>query len=385
MGNEVPARASVVVIGGGCMGVATAYELAAAGVEDVVLLERGQLGEGSTCKAAGGVRAQFSDEINIRLGAHSLEVFENFEQRFDQVIDLHQVGYLFLLDSPEAVAQFENNARLQRDQGLRSDIISPEEARRLSPYISTEGLLAAAWTPRDGHCSPESVIGGYARAAWKAGATLCTGTPATGIEVDAGHITAVHTPAGTIATDTVINTAGPWARQVGQWAGVDLPVVPLRRQLVITEPIPDRPPNTPFTIDQATTLYFHNEGRGLLIGMSYAGETPGFKLSESDEWLESLYGAIERRIPSVADVGMASGWAGLYEDTPDHNALIGESAQVSRFLYATGFSGHGFLQSPAVGEVMRDLALGRTPLVDVTEFSTERFRGAQLRPEFNIV
>lgn len=385
----VPGQASVVIIGGGVMGVAAAYEIARSGIAEVLLIERGSFGAGSTARAAGGVRAQFSDELNISLGARSLETFENFAARFDTEIDLHQVGYLFLLDNDRAVATFENNARLQQGLGLDSRIIDPAEAKRLSPLIDTTGLLAAAWTPRDGHCTPEAVVAGYARAARRAGATLIANCAVTGIELssDAGgnRITGVHTEAGTIATDTVICTAGAWSGEVAGWAGVDLPVEPLKRQLLITEPIPGLAPDTPFTIDQSSTLYFHNEGRGLLVGMSYADQVPGFDQTVSDDWTDDLSAAIERRVPALTEVGISSGWAGLYENTPDHNALIGESSQVSRFLYATGFSGHGFLQGPAVGEVLRDLYRGERPFVDVSALSADRFDSAESRPEFNIV
>lgn len=382
---NLPSSASVVIIGGGVMGVATAYELATHGITDVVLLEAAGFGEASTCRAAGGVRAQFSDEVNIQLGARSLETFENFQQKFDQDIDLHQVGYLFCLDNDEALAKFERNAELQTNLGLESRIISVEEAKKRSPYINTDGLIAAAWTPRDGHCTPESVVGGYVRAARKAGATLVNNCKVTGIDVVDGQIRAVETEGGRIETETIICTAGAWSKQVGDWVGVNLPVEPLKRQILITEPIPGLPGDTPFTIDQATTLYFHNEGPGLLIGMSYSEQEPGFSISQTDDWLEELAEAMERRIPSLADVGFASGWAGLYENTPDHNALIGEVEGISRFLYCTGFSGHGFLQGPACGEVMRDLYLGQQPFVDVSGMSAARFADSDLRPEFNIV
>lgn len=385
----VPQRASVVIIGGGVMGVAAAYELARSGVGEVVLLDRGSFGAGSTCRAAGGVRAQFSDELNIQLGARSLATFENFGRLFDTEIDLHQVGYLFLLDNDEAVATFESNARLQQDLGLESRIISPAEAKRLSPLIETEGLIAAAWTPRDGHCTPEAVVAGYARAARQAGATLLPNCAVTGIDVadeaTGKRITGVRTAAGTIATDTVICAAGAWSGEIASWVGVDLPVEPLKRQLLITEDMPGLAPDTPFTIDQSSTLYFHNEGRGLLVGMSYADQQPGFDQTVTDDWLEPLSAAIDRRVPVLAEVGMSSGWAGLYENTPDHNALIGEARGVSRFLYATGFSGHGFLQGPAVGEVLRDLYREQRPFVDVSALSADRFHSADRRPEFNIV
>jgi sarcosine oxidase subunit beta len=367
------------------MGLSSAYHLARRGVRDVVLLDKGALGSGSTSKAAGGVRAQFSDPVNIALGARSLETFRAFDSLLGHEIDFHQVGYLFLLGTAETVATFEANVALQNALGIPSRMISVDEARRLSPLISTDGLLAAAWSPTDGHCTPESVVLGYATAARRAGATLLPHCAATGIEVQDGRIVAVQTEGGTIRADTVICAAGAWSAEVGSWAGVDLPVTALRRQILVTEPVADLDPRTPFTIDFDTTFYFHGEGKGLLLGMSDPEETPGFKLARSDAWLPRLGEAIERRAPALAEVGIASGWAGLYEMTPDHNALIGRADTVENFLYATGFSGHGFLMGPAVGEVMRDLYLGEQPFVDISGLSIRRFANANHRPELNIV
>jgi sarcosine oxidase, subunit beta len=383
--RQVPASASVVVIGGGVMGLATAYELARAGVPDVVLLDRDAFGAGSTCKAAGGVRAMFSDPVNVALGARSLETFRDFPARFGQEIDFAPVGYLFLLSTPQAVADFEAAVAVQNSLGVPSRMVDVAEALRLSPLVDAEGLLAAAFSPTDGHCTPESVVLGYASAARRAGATLLPQCAATGVDVDGGRVAAVRTAAGTIRTDTVVCAAGAWSAEVGAWAGVDLPVSPLRRQVLVTEPVPDLDPHTPFTIDFDTSFYFHREGRGLLMGMSDPDETPGFRLTRSDAWLPRLAAAIERRAPALAGVGVASGWAGLYEMTPDHNALIGRAADVEGFLYATGFSGHGFLMGPAVGEVVRDLYLGVEPFVDVSVFDVRRFSGAGVRPELNVV
>src|SRR5688500_8790837 len=383
--RQLPSSASVVVIGGGVMGLSTAHHLARRGVRDVVLLDKGALGSGSTCRAAGGIRAQFSDPVNIALGARSLETFRDFPARFGQDIDLHQVGYLFLLSTPEAVAAFEANVALQNELGVPSRVIGVDEARRLSPLISPEGLLAAAYSPTDGHCTPESVVLGYASAARRAGATLLPHCAATGIDVRDGRITGVRTEAGTIATGSVVCAAGAWSAEVGSWAGVDLPVTPLRRQVLVTEPVPGLDPHTPFTIDFDTSFYFHGEGRGLLLGMSDPEEAPGFELTRSDAWLPRLGEAIERRAPALAEIGIASGWAGLYEMTPDHNALIGRAETVENFLYATGFSGHGFLMGPAVGEVMRDLYLGEETFVDIGGLTAARFADLGVRPELNIV
>jgi sarcosine oxidase, subunit beta len=380
-----PSSASIVIIGGGVVGLSSAYHLARRGIRDIVVLDRDALGAGSTSKAAGGVRAQFSDPVNITLGARSLETFRDFPALFGQEIDFHQVGYLFLLSSPEAVTAFEANVALQNGLGVPSRMITAGEARRLSPLITTEGLLAAAYSPTDGHCTPEAVVLGYASAARRNGVTLVPHCAATGIDVRDGRVVAVRTEGGTIRTDTVLCAAGAWSADVGSWVGVDLPVTPLRRQILVTEPVPDLDPHTPFTIDFDTSFYFHGEGRGLLLGMSDPEEAPGFELTRSDAWLPRLGEAIERRAPALADIGIASGWAGLYEMTPDHNALIGRADSVENFLYATGFSGHGFLMGPAVGEVMRDLYLGEQTFADVSGLSAGRFADAVARPELNIV
>jgi sarcosine oxidase subunit beta len=382
----LPAAAEVVVVGGGAIGTSIAFHLAEAGVRDVVLLERDELGHGSTCKAAGGVRAQFSDRINIELGARSLEAFTRFDSRPGQEIDLHQVGYLFLLSSPEDVASFERDVALQNELGVTSRMIDVAEAKSLSPLIDTDGLLAAAYSPDDGHCTPESVVLGYATAARRHGATLLTGVTVTGIDLVGGEARTVHTDRGAITAGTVVCAAGAWSQALGEMAGTALPVTPVRRQILFTEPLPDLPAVVPFTIDFATSYYFHREGRGLLLGMSDPDQEPGFELSYSEQWLPRLGKAIEARTPQLLDVGLGDGWAGLYENTPDHNALIGRSASTPNFLYATGFSGHGFLQAPAVGEVLRDLHLGRTPCVDTAPLSADRFTGDNARqPETHIV
>jgi len=384
--ESLPPAASVVIIGGGVIGLSVAFHLAEAGVRDVVLVERDGLGSGSSSRAAGGVRAQFSDRVNIELGARSLRAYRDFATRPGGEIDLRQVGYLFLLSRAEDVAAFERDVALQNSLGVNSRMISVDEARRRSPLIDPAGLLAAAFSPDDGHCTPESVVLGYATGARRLGAVLATGTTVQAIEVTDGQVTAVSTDAGPIRCGAVVCAAGAWSRAVGAMAGVPLPVEPLRRQLRITAPIPDLPADLPFTIDFSSTFYFHREGRGLLLGMSDPEQRPGFDLEDSDEWLPRLGAVVGRRAPGLLDVGVAAGWAGLYEVTPDHNALIGRAAAPGNFLYATGFSGHGFLQAPAVGEVLRDLYLGRVPPVDVSPLDAARFdHGGRLRPETHIV
>lgn len=387
---ELPGRAQVVVIGGGVMGASAAFHLAEAGVRDVLLLERDALGSGSTCRSAGGVRAQFSDEVNIRLGVRSLAAFEQFGRRPGGQIDLRQVGYLFLHTDPHAWGRAQEAVALQNSLGVPTRLLSAQEAARLSPGVRVEDVIGATFHARDGYCSPENAVQGYARGAREHGATIRTGVEVVGIESGGGQITGVRTSAGFVETSTVICAAGAWSRRVGEWVGVHLPVDPVRRQILVTEPLSDAlldlyPETTPMTIDAAATFYLHREGPGVLLGMSFAEERPGFVDGYDEQWMPTLCEVMERRAPALLEAGIAHRWAGYYEVTPDHNALIGEVDGVSRFLYATGFSGHGFLQGPAVGEVLRDLYLGREPVVDVTSMAADRFGADRRVHELNIV
>ncbi|MET9972296.1 FAD-binding oxidoreductase [Streptomyces sp. NPDC006356] len=384
--RAVPSCADVVIIGGGVMGASIAFHLAEAGVCDIVVVERGDLGCGSSGKPIGGVRAQFSDPLNIELGSRSLRAYGEFPHRPGADIGLDTVGYLFLLDAEEQVSAFEAAVALQNGMGVPSRVIGADEAERLCPYISTEGLVAAVHSPTDGHARPALVVQGYARAAARAGVTLATHTAVTGLDTAGERVTGVHTSNGHITCATVICTAGAWSARIGAMAGVDLPVRPVRRQLAFTEPLTPPAPRIPFTIDFSSSAYFHNSDDGLLFGLADPGQEDGFDTTWTPEWLELFRAAARRRAPALADMRTVGGWAGLYEVTPDHNALIGRSATLPDFLYATGFSGHGFLQAPAVGEVVRDLYLGREPFTDITPLSADRFRhGAEPRPEAHVV
>lgn len=384
MPAELPPQAEVVVIGGGVVGASAAFHLAEAGV-DVLLLERDELASGSTSRSAGGVRAQFSDPVNIELGQRSLAAFEKFARRPGGEIDLVQHGYLFLLDNADDVAAFERGVALQNTLGVPSRMLDVAEACRLSPYVRADGLLAAAFSPTDGHCTPEAVVAGYAAGARAHGATIRRHNAVTGIDMSGGGITGVRTAEGTVRTGVVVCAAGAWSASVGDMVGFELPVRPLRRQIVVSEPVADLPPELPFTIDFSTSFYFHEEGNAVLMGMSDPEQEFGFDTARSDAFLGRLSEVVARRAPVLAEVGIAHGWGGLYEVTPDRNAVIGEAASVGRFLYATGFSGHGFLQGPAIGEVLRDLVLGHTPVVDVSALDVRRFAESTSRPELNCV
>jgi sarcosine oxidase, subunit beta len=357
-------RAEVVVIGGGVIGTSIAFHLAEAGV-DVLLLERGELGSGSTSKAAGGVRAMFSDELNVRMGLRDLDAWQAFAERPGWEVDFEQVGYLFLLTREGDVTQFERAVAMQNALGLPSRMLAPGEAGRLSPLAGLDGVLAAALCPRGGLATPEAAVQGYAAGARRHGARLRRDCAVTGIECESGELRRVRSEAGPVETRAVICAAGVWSAEVGAMARLDLPVTPERRRVAYTGPLDDLPERVPMTIDFETGFYFHREGPGLLFGTSDVCET-------QDEWLERAAPLLERRAPMLLEAPIAGGWSGLYEMTPDHNALIGEAPAPSRFLYATGFSGHGFQQAPAVGEIVRDLYLERQPFVNVAPLAAGR-------------
>jgi glycine/D-amino acid oxidase-like deaminating enzyme len=376
-------RASVVIVGGGVIGTSIAFHLAEAGVRDVLLLERGELGSGSTSKGAGGVRAMFSDELNVRIALPSLRAWEAFGERPGWELGLEQVGYLFLLSSDEDVEEFERGVEMQNRLEVPSRMVSVDEAHELSPLAGLDGVLAGAFCPRAGHATPDGAVQGYASAARANGARIETHANVTGIEPGAvvvagsGAGRASGGPAGgerVIETGCVVCAAGPWSREVGAMAGVELSVRPERRRIAYTGPLDIDGP-VPMTIDFSTGFYFHREGPGVLFGTGDVCDT-------QDEWLERAVPVLDRRAPVLLDAPIAGGWWGDYEMTPDHNALVGAMPTApGRFLYATGFSGHGFQQAPAVGEIVRDLYLGREPFVDISPLDA----GRGGRPERNVV
>jgi glycine/D-amino acid oxidase-like deaminating enzyme len=381
--SRVPEQAEVVIVGGGVMGTSIAFHLAEAGVGDVVLLERDRLGSGSSAKPLGGVRATFSDPGNIRLGLRSLEAFERFGERFGIDIGLRQVGYLFLCRTDAELAEVERSTAVQRELGGSARMVSPSEACKLNPLLREEALVGASFSPRDGYANPAAVVQGYRQAAEAlGGATVLEHIELQGVALGSAGIEEVHTDHGTVRTGRLICAAGAWSEVVGRMVGVDLPIEPVRRQIGLA---PGSFPTVPFTLDLSTTMYLHNYERGLLLGISNRDQQPGFDRSYSDEWRPAFDSAAQVVAPSLAGLPLESGWAGLYENTPDHNALIGASAAVPGFYYATGFSGHGFLQAPAVGEVVRDLYLERTPFMDVAAFSAERFAGSRAVHEVHII
>ena len=351
----------MVIVGGGVIGTSVAFHLAEAGVKDVLLVERRELGSGSTAAGAGGVRAVFSDELNVRIGLRSLEAWAGFGERPGWEVGLRRVGYLFLLSADAEVSEFERGVEMQNRLGLPSRMLSVDEAAERSPLAGLDGVLAAAFCPLAGHATPDAAVQGYATAARAHGVRIERHREVTGIEAGA-----VLAGGESIETACVVCAAGPWSAAVGAMAGVELPVRAERRRIAFTAELGGLPETVPMTVDFSTGFYFHREGPGLLFGTSDVCDT-------QDEWLERAEPILRRRAPVLLDAPIAGGWWGDYEMTPDHNALIGEAAaDPGRFLYATGFSGHGFQQAPAVGELVRDLYLGREPFTDVSALCAGR-------------
>lgn len=383
----LPKTANVVVIGGGVMGVSTAYHLALRGCQNVVLLEKGPLlGMEATGKCAGGIRYQFSTEINVRLSLLSLPMLERFEQELGQNIDLRWPGYLFLLDNEADVTAFRRHIAMQNRLGVPTRLLTRAAAHALAPQVQMDDILAASWHPGDGLADPNGVVQGYAAGARRLGVRLFTDTPATGIRVEGGRVSAVETPQGSIATPVVVNAAGPWAGTVAALAGVDLPLLPVRRQIAVTTPLPELAENFPFVIDFSRSLYFHREGRGILTGQSNPHETAGFDQSVDRAWTEQHLDAAAWRLPLLAQASLLSEWAGLYEVTPDAHPVIDAVREPAGFYIAAGFSGHGFMHGPITGLLMAELVLdGRAHTLDIRQLRFSRFTEGDLVSEHNVV
>lgn len=382
----IPKTAGVVIIGGGVMGASVAYHLAKRGVRDVLLLERERFfGQGATGRCAGGIRHQFSSEVNIRLSIHSIRMLEAFEAEMGQPIDLKQTGYLFLLSTPEEMAQFRANVALQNALGVASRLLTPDEIQARVPLLNLDGIIGGAFCDRDGIADPASVVQGFVKQARAHGATLVNDAAVTGVLVDGGRVRGVETAQGRVSAPVVVNAAGPWAGLVAAMAGVALPITPERQQIAVTAPLAGLPPDFPFVIDFSQRLYFHMEGEGLLTGQSIVGQPPTFDQSVDGDWTAYHIGNAMARLPLLESAYLMSEWAGLYENTPDAHPIVGPVTALEGFYVVAGFSGHGFMHGPIAGQLIAEQILGLPTTVDVTPLRWDRFAEASAVAEFNVV
>jgi sarcosine oxidase subunit beta len=384
----LPTTADIVIIGGGCMGASVAYHLAARHAGKIILLEREKfLAMGSTGRNAGGVRYQFSTPVNIHLSNYSLDVIARFQEIFGVSADYHPLGYLFLLTQPREAENFQKNIALQKALGVHDvTFLEPDDIARLVPLVNLEGVIGGSICPRDGIADPYTVTQAFASAARQRGALVETETNVVGIETQGGRVARVNTDKGDIETRVVVNCAGPWAAKIGAMVGLDIPIVPLRRQFFITDAIPEIPRHHPFVIEFTTSLYFHPDHPGLLVGMSNKNETPSETYAIDHAFhLEMLERAIYR-LPLLENARVVKHVAGLYEATPDAHPILGEARDVRGFYNCAGFSGHGFQHSPAAGKVLSEMILdGAAKTIDVSMLDLERFREGRPILEHNVV
>ncbi|MDP1546897.1 MAG: FAD-dependent oxidoreductase [Anaerolineales bacterium] len=385
---NLPTTADIVIIGGGVMGASAAYHLAKRGAaaRNIVLLEKEEFfGTGATGRCAGGVRYQFSTEINVKLSQESLPMIERFKEEIGQDVNYIQCGYLLAATNEKDAATFKHNVEMQNRLGVPTQLLSGDDVRARLPLMNFDDAIAGTFNQKDGIVDPNGVVMGYVSAAQKMGVQAITNAEVTGITVSGGEVRAVQTSLGEVQTRMVLNAAGPWAGLIGQMAGVELPIVPLRRQMFTTNPLKEVPGDFPFVIDFAKSLYFHREGEGLLIGMSNQNEKPGFDQNVDEDFeLENLEAAIER-MPLVEKASRAAHWAGLYEVTPDAHPIYG-GTEVKGFTVCTGFSGHGFMHGPVSGKLMSEFILdGKYSTLDVSMLDLKRFEEGRLIKEYNVV
>lgn len=381
--------AEVVIVGGGIVGLSVAYHLAKRGLTDVVVLEKeNMVGTGSTGRCAGGFRHQFSTEVNIRLSLHSVAMLESFRDEMDQQIDFHQDGYLFLLKDPADVGVFKRNAEVQRKFNIPVEFLKPDEISRVLPKtdLRLDDILAATYCSKDGVSDPAGVTEGYRRNALRLGVAVETDQEVIGIEVDGGRVRGVRTKSGRVSTRHVVNAAGPFAAEVGRMAGVEVPVVPLRRFIWTTKPFDHVPSRWTLVIDFSTGFYFHRESGGVLFGMGNREEGPTHDLSVDWNFFEKVMEIAVDRFPPIGETAIKNAWAGSYETSPDAHPILGRVPGVEGFLLANGFSGHGFQHAPAVGQLIAEEILdGRAHTIDISSLSIQRFNQGGTEHEKNVV
>lgn len=373
------------IVGGGVMGASIAYHLGTRGVKSVLVLERDTLGSGSTGKNAGGIRQQFSTETNVRLSQLSVPRFERFQEEFGTDIAFQQVGYLFLITDEGDVAPFQRSLALWQRLGVPARRVERDEIRSIFPEIVVDDILFGTFCHQDGHADSSGILNGFVARAREGGARFREHAAVTGVDVDGGRVRAVRVGDERIPCEVVIDAAGAWAPQVAKMVGLEMPIRPLRRHVFITDDAAGLEHPIPLTIEFASTLYMHRESGGILLGMADPDEPASY--NESVNW-DFLPAVIERglaRFPALARTTVRTGWAGLYEDTPDKHPIIGCVEGVEGFVAAAGFSGHGLMHSPAVGEIVADLVTGRPPRLDIGPLSLARFNAGQVTREHNVI
>jgi sarcosine oxidase, subunit beta len=379
--------ADVVIIGGGIVGSSIAWHLTNAGCKSVLVIEReSSQGKGSTGKSMGGVRAQFSTPVNIQMSLYSIPFYARFQEVVGHPADYRPQGYLFLATKDSHLAYLRDNFERQKKLGLTTARLLPaDEIRTMLPQLRWDDILGGSFCSTDGFVDPYSVMNGFMASAADHGAALWKKTEVTGITTNPRGAFNVETTRGPVATRTLVNAAGAWSAQIANFVGIDLPVEPLRRMLVPSEPFSDFPHSSPMVIDMSTGFHFRPEGRGFLLAWNDPEETPGYKTDFEPSFIEKILIHAANRVPAFENlpINPKRAWAGLYEMTPDHHCVLGPVATVPGFFLANGFSGHGVMHAPATGKIIADVVLqGKTNVVDdVGVLGFERFAKGELLHE----
>jgi sarcosine oxidase subunit beta len=368
--------ADVVIIGGGIVGSSIAYHLTAAGCKDVLVIERETAqGKGSTGKSMGGVRAQFSTPVNIQMSLYSIPFYASFDERLGHPCDYRPQGYLFCATSDQHMAYLRTNYEKQVAMGLKDvRMVTGDEIRGRFPQLRADDIVGGSFCSTDGFVDPYSAMIGLMTCAADHGATLWKNTAVAAISRDERGVAGVETSRGAVATRKVVNAAGAWAAGIAKMVGIDLPVEPLRRMLVPTEPFDQFPHSAPMIIDMSNGFHFRPEALGFLLAWNDPEETPGYKTDFEPSFIEKILTRAADRVPVFENLPVNSkrAWAGLYEMTPDHHPILGEAAP--GFYCANGFSGHGVMHAPATGKILSDLILtGETSLIDASLLDLARF------------
>lgn len=369
--------ADIAIIGGGIVGSSIAYHLTAAGCKDVLVIERESAqGKGSTGKSMGGVRAQFSTPVNIQMSLYSIPFYASFDERLGHQAGYRPQGYLFCATDEKHLAYLRTNQEKQIALGLKDVRMMPaDEIRSMFPQLRSDDIIGGSFCATDGFVDPYSVMIGFMTCAADHGARLWKNATVTDIQRN-GSSFAVETTKGTVSVKNIVNAAGAWAAAIARMVNVDLPVEPLRRMLVPTEPFDQFPHSSPMIIDMSNGFHFRPEALGFLLAWNDPEETPGYKTDFDPAFIEKILTRAADRVPVFENLAVnpKRAWAGLYEMTPDHHPILGEAPGVPGFFLANGFSGHGVMHAPATGKILADLILtGKTGLIDAKLLDLARF------------
>jgi sarcosine oxidase subunit beta len=365
--------ADIVVIGAGIVGCSIAYHLVAQAAPKVVVVEKDLICSGSTGKSAGGIRQQFATELNVRLSLESLKMFHRMRDELGIDPEFRQVGYLFMAATGKEVDLFRRQAEFLQGHGIPVRMVSPDDIRRIVPYVRLDDIIGGAYCSTDGYAAPYEVTMGYASAARRRGVTIHEQRAVTGILKDGDRVAGVETSQGPIHAPVVVNAAGPDGGLVGVMAGVDVPVKPYRRQLFVTGPLPEFSQEPPLTIDYHRNWYFRGEMGGCLFSGPKDDEST-FDTSVDWEHLAESVAKAVARVPVLEQAEIKRGWAGSYDLSPDNNAILGAVPELPGFYLATGHSGHGFMHGPATGKLMAELILTGRTSIDISALRLDRFR-----------